>query len=89
MLYLPAAPLRRANISACAVGQIISTSLAVSRPLEGRIAIVTDVGRGMRWTLRAAQDERWPEVKCGEIAWSRSPDAGIKLAGDEPADDGG
>jgi hypothetical protein len=25
---------------------------------EGRIAIVTDVGRGMRWTLWAAQDER-------------------------------
>ncbi len=48
------------SISACAVGQIISTSLAVSRPIkEGRIAIVTDVGRGMRWTLRAANDERW------------------------------
>jgi hypothetical protein len=25
---------------------------------EGRIAIVTDVGRGMRWTLWAAQGER-------------------------------
>jgi hypothetical protein len=26
--------------------------------IEGRIAIVTDVGRGMRWTPQAAQDER-------------------------------
>jgi hypothetical protein len=45
---------------------------------EGRIAIVTDVGRGMRWTLCATQDERGQA--CGEIVWSRSPDAGITLA---------
>jgi hypothetical protein len=25
----------------------------------------------------------------GEIVWSRSPDAGVKFAGDEPAGDGG
>src|ERR1700721_2199895 len=30
---------------------------------EGRIAIVTDVGRGMRWTLWAARDE--PGLKRG------------------------
>ena len=32
------------------VGQIIFMNSPVSRPQEGRIAIVTDVGRGMRWT---------------------------------------
>jgi hypothetical protein len=30
--------------------QITSSSLAIPHPQEGRIAIVTDVGRGMRWT---------------------------------------
>jgi hypothetical protein len=30
--------------------QITSTSTAIPHPQEGRIAIVTDVGRGMRWT---------------------------------------
>jgi hypothetical protein len=40
----------REKYSAFAVGQIISTSSPVSRPHEGRLAIVTDVGRGMRWT---------------------------------------
>jgi hypothetical protein len=48
--------------SAFAVGQISATSSPVSRPQEGRIAIVTDVGRGMRWTRWRAQDER---RQCG------------------------
>jgi hypothetical protein len=30
--------------------QITAISPAVSFPLEGRFAIVTDVGNGMRWT---------------------------------------
>ena len=30
--------------------QITSTSIAIPPSQEGRIAIVTDVGRGMRWT---------------------------------------
>jgi hypothetical protein len=34
---------------------------------EGRIAIVTDVGRGMRWTLWAAQDERGPSVRRNRV----------------------
>jgi len=46
------------NFSHCPDGQIISTSPARSRPQEGRIAIVTDVGRGMRWTRFGAVDER-------------------------------
>jgi len=30
---------------------------SVSHPQEGRIAIVTDVGCGMRWTQVASSDE--------------------------------
>ena len=48
---------------------------AVSCPQEGRIAIVTDVGCGMRWTRRCAR--RAHIVADGQVAWSRSPDAGI------------
>jgi hypothetical protein len=54
---LPVAPICRAHF-ACADGQITGLSSRVSHPQEGRIAIVTDVGRGMRWTLWAARDER-------------------------------
>jgi hypothetical protein len=43
----------REKYFAFAVGQIISRTPAVSRPQEGRFAVVTDVGRGMRWTLSA------------------------------------
>ena len=44
---------------ASVVGQIVSTSSPVSRSQEGRLAIVTDVGSGMRWTLqRQAQSLR-------------------------------
>ena len=63
--------------SAFAVGQISATSSPVSRPQEGRIAIVTDVGRGMRWTRWRAQDER--RHAYGEVVWSRRPDAGVKF----------
>jgi len=34
--------------------QITFTTPAVSFPEEGRIAIITDVGNGMRWTRRRA-----------------------------------
>jgi hypothetical protein len=40
---------------ACDVGQITSILSPIPRPQEGRIAIVTDVGCGMRWTLAAHQ----------------------------------
>src|ERR1700722_1783683 len=51
----------------------------VSRaPKEGRFAIVTDVGRGMRWTPSPWQTSRvWAD---GEVVWSRYPDADINLA---------
>jgi hypothetical protein len=38
--------------------QITSISPAVLFPLEGRFAIVTDVGNGMRWTRLHLEDER-------------------------------
>jgi hypothetical protein len=50
----------------------------LSRPSEGRIAIVTDAG----WDAVAAggaRDER-AVVADGEVVWSRCPDAGIKFA---------
>jgi len=52
---------------------------------EGRFAIVTDVGRGMRWTRMAQQDEqrqrgrrsrvvlmsrRWHQVDGGKLRWT-------------------
>ena len=60
--------------SAFAVGQISATSSPVSRPQEGRIAIVTDVGRRMRWTRR--RQARSMIVRTngvfadGEVVWS-------------------
>ena len=49
----------------------------VPPPLEGRIAIVTDVGSGMRWTrwCRRTSDAN----ADGKGVWSRHPDAGVKL----------
>jgi hypothetical protein len=48
--------------------QITSTTPAVSFPEEGRIAIVTDVGSGMRWT-RAARLTKRADAD-GEVVWS-------------------
>ena len=42
---------RVAGTFACDVGQITGNSPRVPCPHEGRFAIVTDAGRGMRWTL--------------------------------------
>jgi hypothetical protein len=51
-----------AKYSASQPPQIISTTPAVPFPQEGRFAVVTDVGSGMRWTLRRqARDERADE----------------------------
>jgi hypothetical protein len=64
--------------------EIRDYSLPIPPPLEGRIAIVTDVGSGMRWTWGgSARDERADEgiLADGEGVWSWSPDAGIKLCG--------
>ncbi len=53
---LPVVPICRTRI-ACVVGQITGFSLSHPAPLEGRIAIVKDVGCGERWTRAASQDE--------------------------------
>jgi hypothetical protein len=61
-------------------------------PHEGRIAIVTDVGGGMRWTSECSVrfGVRTKGIPAdGESVWSRSPDAGIKPANDEFVGDGG
>jgi len=50
------------------LAQISSTTLAVSFPEEGRIAIVTDVGNGMRWTQAARLTKR--ADADGEVVWS-------------------
>jgi hypothetical protein len=48
--------------------QITFTTPAVSFPEEGRIAIVTDVGNGMRWTGTARLTNRTDAD--GEVVWS-------------------
>jgi len=55
-------------------------------PREGRFAIVTSAGSGMRWT-------REPRQTCdafadGQVVWSWRPWAGAKFVGDDPANDG-
>jgi hypothetical protein len=52
--------------------------------IEGRIAIVTDVGHGMRWT-QMARETNAPSA-YGKAKWSWHPDAGVKLAGDLASD---
>ena len=61
-------------------------TLRVPPPQEGRFAIVTSVGSGMRWmqsyrlTCETIADD--------EIVWSWRPWAGAKSAGHDPAGDG-
>ena len=66
--------------SASVVGQISGTSCAVSCPQEGRFAIVTNVGCGMRWTLWCqaifSPDEN--AKAYGQVVWSWRRDAGVK-----------
>jgi hypothetical protein len=45
---------------------------------EGRFAIVTNVGRGMRWTLWRGETNA--HEADGEVVWSSHPDADVKLA---------
>jgi hypothetical protein len=42
-------------------------SSALSRPSGGRIAIVTDVGCGMRWTLWRRVDQRSPSGRRSRV----------------------
>ena len=61
---------------------------AVPPPQEGRIAIVTDVGSGMRWTRMRRKTSG--AIADGEGVWSWRPDAGAKfLRSKLLRDDGG
>jgi len=61
------------------ITQIKSISIAIPAHSEGRFAIVTNVGRGMRWTrLRLKTNGACAD---GEVVWSWRPDAGAKLCG--------
>jgi hypothetical protein len=50
------------------LSQITSTSIAVPAHTEGRFAIVTDVGCGMRWTRHVKR--RMTSRADGEVVWS-------------------
>jgi hypothetical protein len=67
--HLAVQPLRE-KYSASAVGQINPTTPAIPSHTEGRIAIVTDVGCGMRWTrMRRRRTARTRTTKsCGPDA---------------------
>jgi len=58
------------------------SSLAIPPPHEGRIAIVTDVGRGMRWTLGLLSARTKAILADGKGVWSWPPVAGVKPEGD-------
>jgi hypothetical protein len=55
MHKLPVVPVCR-GLWPCLVGQITTMLSPVSCPQEGRLAIVTDVGHGMRWPDIAGRD---------------------------------
>jgi hypothetical protein len=56
--------------------QITSISIAIPSSLKGRIAIVTDVGRGMRWTRQCQAGEvRARRMALSRTAKSCGPDA--------------
>jgi hypothetical protein len=50
----------------------------VPPPLEGRFAIVTDVGGGMRWTQALLLTRAL--AADGKVVWSWRLDAGVKSA---------
>src|SRR5262249_51891540 len=54
----------------------------VPLPSEGRFAIVTNAGSGMRWMLAARATSA--ALADGESVWSWHPWAGAKCAGDDP-----
>jgi len=79
---------RRANMSHASAlvpsGKSRALFRASRRLEEGRFAIVTNVGSGMRWTqwCRSARVAPTNDAKAdGEGVWSWRPDAGAKLCG--------
>jgi hypothetical protein len=51
---------------------------AILLPQEGRFAVVTDVGSGMRWTRQCRKTS--DTDADGEGVWSWRPDAGAKFS---------
>jgi hypothetical protein len=66
---IPSVQSRLQKDFASRLAQITPVSAAVSAFHEGRIAIVTDAGLGMRWTWRRATDE-CAHAADGEVVWS-------------------
>jgi hypothetical protein len=65
-------PLQK-NIPLSSSGKSVLPARAIPFPEEGRIAIVTDVGRGMRWTRqrRRADGVQTNDAEAyGEVVWS-------------------
>jgi hypothetical protein len=58
--------------------QITSTTIAIPHPREGRFAIVTDVGRGMRWT-RGALLTRALTLRTAKSCGPDASMVGVKL----------
>jgi hypothetical protein len=67
----------RKNISLSPSGKSSLEVCAIPASLEGRIAIVTDVGLGMRWTRQ--RRKTGGAFADGEDVWSWRPDAGVKF----------
>jgi hypothetical protein len=72
---LPDKPFRRRRVQPCLqkypsfhLTQITGLCRAIPFPIEGRFAIVTDVGFGMRWTRRL-QGTNEADAH-GEVVWS-------------------
>jgi hypothetical protein len=59
---------RAKNIPLVPSGKSTPLLSAIPRSHEGRIAIVTDVGRGTRWTLQ--RHETNDVATDGEVVWS-------------------
>jgi hypothetical protein len=65
LIWVFSSPRRKISLS---VNQKLCFPPAVPPPQEGRIAIVTDVGSGMRWTLMVRETNA-PDAD-GEGVWS-------------------
>jgi hypothetical protein len=81
---------RRANLSQPDGIAVTPKSAAdFARPAPERGALRDRHGRWARDAMDAAMCETNALPADGEVVWSWRPDAGVKFAGDDPANDGG
>jgi hypothetical protein len=73
--WIPVQPLAK-KYFASPIGRNSIIDSPIPPQAEGRIAIVTDVERGMRWTRRRRKTSG--VFADGEVVWSWRPDAGVK-----------